>query len=303
MTMQINKFTIAGFFLLAGATVPSGGCGFDEDLVIENMRGKVVVPAAAATREFLRADGSVDVVEDVRLIGPVYLGLYPSVLPAEAVERYPHPEQGPQYIANTPGDAYPYGGTTIGDLRYACFEELACKVTSGRFLDFDALVTWFNDVLEVPITDASGAQVESGEFIRQTCYQLLDVTSDAEIQITAVDKNEDEKITEIDLDFVKRDDGDYEAEFTLWQQEYLKDFALWAFMDSPDPGTAKFTTCNPSEGVNETEYANDFIGGRVNEDVLNLPSAYITEGDWVSDGYVWKDVFANPELYIDFEVL
>ena len=119
MTFQMRNSVIASVGLLGlGLT---SGCQFDEGLIIENMRAKVFVPEEAATREFLREDGSVEVITDVALIGPVFLGLYASVAPPESIEAYPHPEVGPQYIENTPGDTYPYGGTTIGDIRYACF--------------------------------------------------------------------------------------------------------------------------------------------------------------------------------------
>lgn len=294
--------------LSVGSLLPlflSAGCAFDEGLVIENMRGKVYIPEAAATRELVREDGSVDVVTDVALIGPVYLGLYASVRPPGEIEGYAHPEVGPQYIDGTPGDTYPYGGTTIGDLRYACFEYFQCKLTSGRYVDFDDLVSWFNDTLQLEITDAAGNTVGSGEFVRQTCYALLDVTTDAEVNVTATkDLNEDGKLDEMDLDFRPTGDGFYEADFTIWQQEYLQDFSLWGFMDAPSSLSYIFSTCDPEQGVQENEYTSNFFGGRVHPDVLNQPAQYITEGDWVvTEGFVWKDVQDVPELYIDFEVL
>jgi hypothetical protein len=280
----------------------TSGCQFDEGLIIENMRARVFIPEEAATREFLREDGSVEVITDVALIGPVYLGLFASVEPAESVEAYPHPEVGPQYIENTPGDTYPYGGTTVGDIRYACFQHFTCKVTSGRFVDYDDIVDWFNNSLLDPVVDASEAPVTTGEYIKQTCYSLLDISTDAELRITAQDSNEDGKIDEKDLDFVDNGDGYYVAETTLWQQEYFDGFSLWGFMDAPSEVNSTFGTCDPSDGSQENEYANSFFSGRPFTDVLNQPAKYIERSDWVSEGLVWKNFEDIPDLYLDFEV-
>src|SRR5262249_26235407 len=142
-----------------------------------NMKGRVLVPKDATTRTIVREDGSEEVIPpDVKLIGPVYLGLYPSIYPANVIERFPHPEVGPQYLEDVPGDAYPYGGTPIGDMRFPCFEFLTCKLSSGRFLDYQEIVDWFA-FLDQPVVDAAGAPVTDGDFIRQTCYDLLNVTA------------------------------------------------------------------------------------------------------------------------------
>ena len=114
------------FPLLSAALL--SGCYYDEGLTIENMTGTLVIPREAATRDFLREDGSVDTVTDVRLIGPVYLGMFAGV--EQGIEDYPHPSVGPQFQAGVPGDTYPYGSTTVGDIRYACFEHLTYQ---GRF--------------------------------------------------------------------------------------------------------------------------------------------------------------------------
>src|SRR6476646_2403664 len=95
------------------AMVLVGGCEYDERLLIQNMRGRVFVPVEAITRDVIKLDGSSETLgPDIKLLGPVYLGLYPSVLGANVIERYPHPEIGPQFIENVQGDTYPYGGTT-----------------------------------------------------------------------------------------------------------------------------------------------------------------------------------------------
>ena len=285
--------------LLALAAMSISGC-YSEGLEIYDLHGVVKLPAEAATRDFSRSDGTIDTVTDVRLLGPVYLGLYSSVL--DGLESYPHPERGPQFIEGTPGDTYPYGGTTIGDIRYACFEFFSCKLVSGRHVDFNSIVDWFANTLENPITDAEGNFVTNGDFIRQTCYELLEVTSDEEIRVTAEDKNEDGTIDLSDLDFVEVDDG-YEAEFTIWQQDWYQGMSLWGFMDAPSNVNYEFSTCNPALGFQETEYNRDFRAGLQQTDVLNQPSQYITGGDWVaSEGFVWNDPEDVAEISIDFGV-
>lgn len=295
------------------------GCApFDEQLPVNNLQGTVVVPRAAATRVLVSTDGSSEEVTDPALIGPVYLGLYASVEPANQIEQYPHPEVGPQFIEDVPGDAYPYGGTTVGDLRFGCMEFFSCKLTSGRHVDFDGLVSWFNETLEIPISDASGAPVENGEYLRQVCYDLLNVTSDSELRITAFeDRNEDGTIDELDLDFIENADGDFEADFTIWQQEHFYDqnqedcepgvdctgMALWGFMDSPSTLSYTMSTCKSDEGREEANYDNSFESGRAYRDVLNQPAKYITEGDWTStEEYVWSNWMEKPRLVLDFEV-
>jgi len=292
------------------------GCAYDEGLIIENLQGTVTLPAAALTRDLVLPDGSREAVEDVRLIGPVYLGVYPSVADANVLERYPHPELGPQYLDGVPGDAYPYGGTTIGDLRFGCIEDLTCLMVSGRYETWDSIVEWFAQ-LEQPLTDAGGVPIPDGEFLKQSCYDLLNVTSDAETRITAYeDRNGDDLINELDLDFVKQGD-EYVADFTIWQQDYYWDrnqedcepgvdctgFELWGFMDSPDVNTLAFSTCDPTQGYNSREYNRDIFSGRPQVDVLNLPSTYITNGDFVvSEPYRWNNVLDRPNLVLDFEV-
>ncbi|MBT3222734.1 MAG: hypothetical protein HN348_26970, partial [Proteobacteria bacterium] len=204
--------------LLASLLV--GGCTFDEGLIIENLTGTIVLEREAATRVFIDDEGNDYEITDPRLIGPVYLGLYSGV--EEGLEAYPHPSQGPLFVADQPGDAYPYGGTTVGDIRYACFEALTCKIASGRFLDFNSIVDWFADTIGSPIQDSLGNDVTTGEYIRQACFESLKVTSDDEVRLTATDTNEDGVVDLKDLDFVEGSDGKFRAEFTIWQQEYFE---------------------------------------------------------------------------------
>jgi hypothetical protein len=318
--MTRRHITTTALALLLGA--PLAGCEFDEGLLIHNLKGTVRLPEEAATRTLVLDDGGTETITDPRLIGPVYIGLFPNVLPADVVEKYPHPEVGPQFTEGVPGDTYPYGGTTIGDIRFACFEFLTCKMVSGRYVDFDDIIDWFQTI-ETPVVDAAGAEIESGEFFRQTCYDILNSTTDAEVQITATeDRNEDGEISAADLDFVQDSDGSFVAEFTIWQQEMFWDknqereggctpgedctgFQVWAFMDAPSPLSFKFSTCDQTQGFQNQEYNADFFGGRAFADVLNQPAKYISIGDWISspsEEYVWSDPFYQPEIMLDFEV-
>lgn len=293
--------------LLTLALVPlAAACTYQEGLEIHDLQGKVVLPEAAGTRT--TQSGNL-IEDDVRLIGPVYLGLYPSV--QSGTREYPYPEIGPSFQTGVPGDTYPYGGTTVGDLRYACFEFLTCKVISGRYVDFDDLVQWFNEELETPIVDAFGNEVTNGEYFRQTCFDLLEYTSDEEIRITATeDVNGDGKIDELDLDFVQRNDGKFEADFTIYQQEWFEGFSMWGWMDAPSETNFRFSTCDPDDGFFLNEYNEEYYGGRQFRELLNFPSNYIGPGDWVpaaepggdNDPYVWDSPTDVHEIELGFQV-
>lgn len=292
------------------------GCAYDEGLLIANLKGRVMIPKEAATRTILDADGVPQVVEDVRLIGPVYLGVFPSVLPANTIARYPHPEIGPQYLTDVQGNTYPYGGTTVGDLRYPCLEFLKCKMTSGRFTDYDNIIDWFEFVGQ-PIKDSTGEIITDGRFLQQTCFELLAVTSDKEVRLTAyIDKNGDGALDSLDLDFVKEGDY-YVADFTLWQQDFYWDqdqenctpgldcdgFSLWGWMDAPSTTEYSYSTCDADAGFVNPWYDAQFPGGASFSDTLNFPSKYIADGDWTAtEGYVWRDIYDEPDLFLDYPV-
>lgn len=319
-------------FALVAAVGTQAGCRFDEGLAIHNLVGTVVVPRAAATRQQLQEDGTVVDVVDVRNIGPVYIGLFAAVEEANVIQTYPHPSIGPIYLDGVQGDTYPYGGTTIGDFRFACFDALTCRVTSGRYDSYDAIVEWFNDTLKSPIADADGRTVNNGEYFRQTCMDLMEVTSDDEVHLLPPDHDDDGKITAVDLDFVENEDGDFVGEFKIWQQQYFwdqedqektdctpgldcKSFSVWAFMDGPSEADAGFTTCESDDfiGFEVEEYNYDFWGGAAQEDVLNKPGTYIGAGDWVSDSYLdggtatpgfyqWNNAFDRPTIILGHQV-
>lgn len=300
------------------AVAATAGC-YDEGLEIHDLVGQVVLPKEAATFEFTRPvlDDSGDPVTDpgtgdpvfeteevtdVRLIGPVYIGLYASV--RDDLFSYPYPETGPVTGAEAIGDAYPYGGTTIGDFRYACYEFFQCKMVSGRYESFEAILDWWNDVVGDPVVDAGGDVVEVADAFRDTCYQLRRWTSDEEVRITATsDRNGDGEIDAGDLDFVE--DGDnFVADFVIREAEFFEGMSAWGFMERPEPGSFNFdSTCNPELGYQEFTYDQNWRAGTQFQNVLNRPANYTETGDWVSSsGFEWADPYEPAILNLDLTV-
>ncbi len=298
------------FWLMLPLLAPLAGC-FDENVMVQDLRGVVRLPKEAATytsvREVLDGNGDVvetiqDVVTDVRAIGPVYIGLYSSV--ENNLEAYPHPERGPSAGGGSGrGVSYPYGGTTIGDFRYACFEFFTCKLVSGRFETYQDIVDWFTEVVGDPPVDEGDVPIGTGEFIKQTCYQLLEVTSDEEVRITAYeDRNDDATIDSNDLDFIENGEF-FEAEFIIRYAPFFEGMTAWAFLDQANQITFEHDTCDSSNGYFENTYNRRFAAGIPQADVLNAPFSYIDDEDWVaSEGFIWNDPFERAELTIDLHV-
>ncbi len=213
----------------------------------------------------------------------------------------------------------------------ACLDNLTCRVTSGRYESYQHLVDWFNDTVGAPVVDPDNRTVEDGEYFRQTCFDLMEVTSDEEVMLLPPDRDGDDKITAKDLDFVENADGDFEGEFKIWQQDFFwdredeaksgctpgldcKSFKVWAYMDGPATD-GNFVTCDGGDaiGFEVEEYNYDFFGGRVFEDVLNQPDGYIGAGDWVANQYLdgntavdgfyeWQNVYDQPTIILGHEV-
>lgn len=262
------------------------GC-YVENVPQIDIKGKVVVPRAAATRDLpeFDADGNVVgtvTVTDVRLIGPVYLGAYPGI---DTISfPYPHPVMGPIITEATPGDTYPYGGTSVGRFDFACYEALACKVVTGRFNTYDDVLDYFGNLMGTPVVDEHGNDVISSDVFQQECYDYYKITSDQELSFLGADQ------------FVENADGDFEAEFTMAHTTFVEGMVLWGFMDAPrvfeyvEGGAyqasenGSFTTCNESLGNNHVEYDQDYYEGAPQGDILNFPSFYIQKHDYVADG-------------------
>ena len=70
---------LPGFGVAFLLSAMSSGC-YNENLDIHNLAGRVIVPRAAATQSLPDPVTGVErEVTDVALIGPVYVGLYPSL--------------------------------------------------------------------------------------------------------------------------------------------------------------------------------------------------------------------------------
>lgn len=288
------------FYLLIGAIGAVGltACGFDEGLVIEDMTGRVVVPAAAATREMPNGE----TITDVRLIGPVVLGFYPGI--RDDIYPYPHPEVGPAFSTEVAGDTYPYGGTTVGDIRHPCLSNLVCRVTSGRFQTYDGILDWFDTYYQTPVLDSEGNEVVTGEYIRQTCFERLNYTSDDEIRLVSLDSNGDGTIDTSDLQFTENADGDFEAEFRVLQQEFFPGMKLWGWMDSPGLVDGSLNTCNEQQGFNDNQYDDVFTSGRQFTALLNFPNEFVQPGDYVAgEGFEYTTVEDEAVIRLDFEVM
>ena len=290
-------------------------CSFKEQLPEKDISGKVILPAAALTRDVVSAtdpdgDGVFDTlttqagVTDTRLIGPIYLGAFAGI--DDVSYEYAHPRMGP-VIEGEPGNTFPYGGTTVGRMDFACYESIKCKVTTGRFKDYEDLLDYFENMLGLPVLDRSGAKVEYANTFQQYCYDYFYYTSDAEMSFLGAD------------DFVLNEEtGDYEAPFTMAHTilEEGQELNLWGWMDAPQLSVentdinGSFSTCD-SSGVGRVhdDYEQSFTEGRVFTDLLNKPSAYITEGDWIADGSTtvrWDPdgemvTPESPEVRIDFQ--
>lgn len=248
------------------------GCAYQEELPERDIYGKVIVPAEAVTR--LLPSG--ETVEDPRFIGPIFLGAFSGI--DFTSFNYPHPTMGPIITSDTPGDTFPYGGTTVGRYDFACYEELACKVVTGRFADYGDILDYFN-ILENPVTDNDGNVIENPSTFQQACYDYYHATSDAEMAFIGADQ------------FTKNADGDYEASFVMAHTVFVDGMTVWGWMDAPTIDLANpansggYSTCDPNAtGRNANEYDEDFYEGRVYYDALNVPSQYIYAGDWIAQG-------------------
>lgn len=251
------------------ALVLASGCGLNEHLPQVDISGTVVIPRAAATRTIENpATGALEEVTDARFIGPVYLGAYPDI--KDDLFSYPHPEMGPIIDTDLPGNTYPYGGGSVGHFDFACFESTRCKVVTGRYADYNSLLEFHRDSVGTPIVDEFGAEVESEDYYRAYCYNLFEYTADYEMIWLAGE----------DLDFEENSDGDFEAGFDMWQVTYYPNMKIWGWMDAPNEKFI-FSTCDEERGQRNQEYTNDFEYGASYTNLLNYPSLYIHEGDFV----------------------
>ena len=267
-------------------------------------------PKAAATRQGKANDDPSDYstveVTDPRLLGPIYIGSFGGL---DTTSRpYPFPKQGP-IIAGQEGNSFPYGGTTVGHLDFACYQALACKVTTGRFEDYADLLDYFANVLHRPVKNNSGdaLTVDQATEFQQYCYDYYYVTSDAEMSFIGVDN----------LSFTE-DGDDYVADFTLFHTFYKEGMMVWGLMDAPliKPDAIElagtFSTCQPAVDPNATTgngirniywYDQTFAEGASYSNVLNYPTQYLDVDDWVSSGVEVTSDSETITLNIDIPIV
>jgi hypothetical protein len=246
----------------------AAGCTFDEDVGRVDLVGTIRVPKEAAS--FVLRDtetGEEVTVTDPRGFGPVYVGVFPSV--QEGLFEYLHPEMGPIVDAEYEGNTYPYGGTTVGHFLPGCYEELACKMVSGRYTSYSDILDFFANVIEEPINGPGGEEVGSDEEYQERCFDVFEVTSDYEVGLVAQEH-----------DFVE--DGDYYvADVEVLNVDMHEGMQVWGWIDMPSP-TFSFATCSTGDGQYYYEYDEQFYWGTNHPQLLNYPSTYIDAGDWVA---------------------
>ncbi len=243
------------------------GCGYDENLPSADLKGVVRLPKEAL--DITLSDpttGEPMVINDMRALGPVYLGAFPSV--SEGYFDYPHPEMGPIIDKDQVGDTYPYGGTSIGRFDWACYQTVVCKVVTGRFQSYEEILGFFSDVLKSPVTGPDGEEITDPEIFQERCYDAYYITSDDELAFL----NDENDFT---------DKGDYiEAEVTIPHVNWVEGMALWGWMDMP-AYEFNFATCDAESGQQYVRYSESFYQGTNYTGLLNAPSQFIDSGDWI----------------------
>lgn len=289
-----------------------GGCTYEENIRELDLTGKVRIPVEALeSLQLIDADGTpivdggftvdaegqpvLDITDQMGLLGPVYLGAYPSVEGGHYA--YPHPEMGPILDPDRPGDTYPYGGTTVGRFDYACFEQLRCKVVTGRHTDYGEIIDFFADVVQEPIKFPDGSDVASAEAFQEHCFTTEHVTSNDELSFIDDDPQED-VLPYFKPYFTLNGDGThYVADVTIPHTLVVDGMELWGWVDMPS-ARYNFSTCNESEGDYHYRYTEQFYKGSSYPDLLNFPGLYVDTGDWVAEPYTVDS--ADDEFVIDF---
>jgi hypothetical protein len=255
--------------ILAAALSFSAACAYEETALNHvDLKGKVRIPAEALNLQMLDPSTNEEFAleGDPRAMGPVYLGLFPSVV--EGLYPYPHPEQGPVLDDGADGNTYPYGGTTIGRFDMGCYRAMSCKTVTGRYADWDDVLDFFENQLRSPIYNTSGEVVSSGVELQERCFETQGLTSDAEVSFIGP------------VDFELKD-GMYEADVTILHSLFVEGMSVWGWVDMPSR-TFDFATCDSNGGPNTYYYdEGSYYAGSNYQDVLNFPGKYIEPGDWV----------------------
>jgi hypothetical protein len=291
--MRISPILLAGLVM---------GCEFQEVLQEQDLKGTVRIPKEALDLTLIDDEGVERVISgDIRMLGPVYLGAFPSV--EEGHYAFQHPEMGPILDADYPGDTYPYGGTSVGRFDFGCYEQLVCKVVTGRYESYDDVLDFFRDVVEDEVKGSNNEPVGSGMEYRERCYESQDVTSNNEIAFVDDDPYEDVK--PYFKPYFEEDGDDWVADVVIPHTLVETDMKLWGWVDMPSP-KFKFVTCDEAAGDYFYEYSEQYYQGASFPDVLNYPGLYIDDGDWVVDNAPSVTVKKNGsvddfELTLDFK--
>lgn len=283
-----SDFSTAAARLLGLATVLlASACTYDENLPNADLKGTVVIPKELASVRLTNSAGEEWFIEDdVRGIGPVYIGVYAGI--DETLYAYPHPEWGPVLAGQAEGNAYPYGGTSSGRFAWGCYEATVCKTISGRYETYQQVLDFFRDELRAPLLDDHGDEVTTAEQYQERCFEIEYVTSDDELDIVGP------------IDF--REDGDnWVADVSILRSQYKEGMQIWGFADMPSTSFS-FDTCSPSDGAYHSYYDEQYDQGTNYRDVLNFPGYYISEGDLVSEVSVEvTDADAEFELTLGYK--
>ncbi|MCB9779464.1 MAG: hypothetical protein H6742_12935 [Alphaproteobacteria bacterium] len=264
--MSSDRLQRVALAAIVGSLSLSAACTYTEDLGMADLRGTVRVKKEDATITLTNLAGEIWEVTDPRAIGPVYVGVYAGL--DDSLYEYPHPEWGP-VLGDGAGDAFPYGGGTVGRFAWGCYEATVCKTVSGRYDSYQSVLDFFKDELRSPLTDAEGNEITSAIEFQEKCFQAEYVTSDGELDIVG------------DTDFVENGDY-YEAEIQILGTRFEPGVTVWGFIDQPDE-TFSFSTCDDSDGDYNAYYDERYYKGTNFEEVLNFPGEYIRNGDLVSD--------------------
>ncbi len=226
-----------------------------------------------------RIPETIDISSMMGLIGPVYLGAFPSV--EEGHYDYMHPEMGPILDEQFPGDTYPYGGTTIGRFDYGCYEQLVCKVVTGRYTNYGEILDFFRKVVQEPVLGPDGVEVTSGVTYQEQCFEGRYLTSDDELAFLDDEPYEtDESLGDYFKPYFK-DKGDFmEADVIIPHAYFEEGMALWGWVDMPSQ-LYSFATCDETTGSQIYRYSEQFRTGTNYPNVLNYPGLYIDKGDWI----------------------
>jgi hypothetical protein len=281
--------------LLAGLVM---GCEFQEVLQERDLKGTVRIPKEALEITLIDDEGVERIVSgDIRMLGPVYLGAFPSV--EEGHYAFQHPEMGPILDADYPGDTYPYGGTTIGRFDFGCYEQLVCKVVTGRYESYDDVLDFFRDVVQDEIKGPDNKPVGSGEEYQERCFETQYLTSDDELAFVDGDPHED--VRPYFKPYFEEDGDDFVADVVIPHTLVEKGMQLWGWVDMPS-AKFDFVTCDEGDGRFFNRYSEQYYLGTSYPDVLNYPGLYIDDGDWVVND---APTITNPdkdfELILDFK--